>query len=291
MPNRIWVAAALPKAGIVGTWGWMHRWVVAGYGETVTDMDIGWWGLVASLVPVAVAAGVSVVRHLGLERALLVATVRAIAQLVLAGWALTLLLDEGTSILWAWAWVVAMVPMAGDAARRREPRLRGLGLMTTGGAALGLSVSLATVFAFGILPLEARVLVPVSGMVVGNSLKVVVVAATRLVDGVRDRAGAVEAMLALGFGPGRAVRDVTSDALRLALRPQIEITRSAGVVFLPGALTGLILAGVDPLQAALIQVAILFLILGTAAVTALVVVLLGVRTFLSDDRRLVPPVG
>ena len=74
MPNRIWVAAALPKAGVVGTWGWMHRRVVASYGETVTDMDIGWWGLVASLVPVAVAAGVSVVRHQGLERALLVAT-------------------------------------------------------------------------------------------------------------------------------------------------------------------------------------------------------------------------
>ena len=51
-------------------------------------------------------------------------------------------------------------------------------------------------FALGILPLEARVLVPVSGMVVGNSLKVVVVAATRLVDGIRDRAGEVEAMLA-----------------------------------------------------------------------------------------------
>jgi len=106
-----------------------------------------------------------------------------------------------------------------------------------------------------------------------------------------DLSTEVEAMLALGFTPDRAVRDVTSDALRLALRPQIEITRTAGMVFLPGALTGLILAGVDPLQAALIQVAILFLILGTAAVTALVVVLLGVRTFISDDQRLVPPVG
>jgi len=47
----------------------------------------------------------------------------------------------------------------------------------------------------------------------------------------------------------------------------------------------------DPLQAALIQVAVLFLILGTAAVTALVVVLLGVRTFIIDGQRLVPPVG
>ena len=262
-----------------------------GYGATVIDVDIGWWGLAASLVPVLVVAGISMGRRLGLERDLLMATARAVAQLVLAGWALRLLLDEGTSILWAWAWVAAMVPVAGDAARRREPRLRGLGALTAAGTSLGLAISLATVFALGILPLEARVLVPISGMVVGNSLKVVVVAATLLVDGIRDRAGEIEAMLALGFTPDRAVRDVTSDALRLALRPQIEITRTAGMVFLPGALTGLILAGVDPLQAALIQVAILFLILGTAAVTAVVVVLLGVRRFISDDRRLVPPVG
>jgi len=60
-------------------------------------------------------------------------------------------------------------------------------------------------------------------------------------------------------------------------------------VFLPGVLTGLILAGVDPIQAALVQAALLFLILGTAAVTGLVVVFFGVRVFLTDDQRLVPP--
>ena len=95
-------------------------------------------------------------------------------------------------------------------------------------------------------------------------------------------------MLALGFGPLRAVRDVVSDALRLALRPQLETTRSVGVVFLPGALTGLILAGMDPLDAALVQAAILFLILGTAAVTGLVVVLAGVRRFLVDGALVGP---
>jgi len=261
----------------------------AGYRANVTGVDIGWWGLAASIVPMVVVAGISLRRRLGLERSLAEATVRAVAQLVLAGWALTLLLDGDTPMVWAWAWVVAMVPVAGDAARRREPRLAGLGWMTAVGASLGLGVSLATVFALGILPLEARVLVPVSGMVVGNSLKVVVVAATRLVDGLRDRVGEVEALLALGFRPAWAVRDVASDALRLALLPQIETTRSVGVVFLPGALTGLILAGVDPIQAALVQAALLFLILGTAAVTGLVVVFFGVRVFLTDDQRLVPP--
>ena len=249
---------------------------------------IGGWGLVASLAPVVVVAGISLARRLGLERDLLVAVARSIAQLLLAGWGLTLLLDGDRHLAWAWAWVALMVPMAGDAARRRERRLPGLGLSTTLGGALGLAVSLGTVFGLGILPLEARVLVPVAGMVVGNSLKVVVVAATRLVDGLRDRRGEVEAMLALGFGPLRAVRDVVSDALRLALRPQLETTRSVGVVVLPGALTGLILAGMDPLDAALVQAAIRFLILGTAAVTGLVVVLAGVRGFLVDGALVGP---
>jgi len=260
----------------------------AGYGSAMAAVEIGrWgalWGLAASLVPVVLVAGISVARRLGLERELLVATLRAIAQLVVAGWALTLLLGGDTSIWWAWAWVAGMVPVVADAARRRERRLPGLGWTTGLGVTLGLSTSLAVVFGLGILPLESRVLVPVAGMVVGNSLKVVVVSATCLVDGLRHRAGEVEAMLALGFGSVRAVRDVASDALRLSLRPQLETTRSVGMVFLPGALTGLILAGVDPMEAVLIQAALLFLILGTAAVTGLVVVAAGVRFFVADGR-------
>ena len=81
--------------------------------------------------------------------------------------------------VWAWAWVAGMVPVAADAARRRERRLPGLGWTTGLGVALGLSTSLAVVFGLGILPLESRVLVPVAGMVVGNSLKVVVVSASQ----------------------------------------------------------------------------------------------------------------
>jgi len=255
----------------------------------MTDVSIGWVGLAASLVLVAVTIGVSMGRRLGLEKDLVVASARAVGQLLLAGWALTLLLADDVPIAWAWLWVAAMVPVAAWSARRRKPRLPGIMVTTTVGYTLGLAASLAVVFGFDVLPYEARVLVPVSGMVVGNSLKVVVVAATRLVDGFRDRAGEVEALLALGFDRRRAARDVTAQALRLALRPQIEVTRSVGMVFLPGALTGMILAGVDPLDAALVQAAILFLILGSAAITGLVVVLGGARRFMTVDQRLVLP--
>ena len=254
------------------------------------DVGIGLWGLAASLLLVLAAVGISFVRHLRLERDLLTAVVRSVAQLVLAGLALRLVLETDTHMAWAWAWAVGLVPFAAASAKRRERRLPGLFWITAFGYTLGLGVSLGVVFGLGVMPLEARVLVPVAGMVVGNSLKVVVVAATRLVDGVRDRAGVIEAMLATGFTGRRAMRDVAADALRLALLPQIEITRSVGLVFIPGALTGLILAGVDPMDAVLIQAALLFLILGTAAVAGLVVVVVGVRPFLVDG-RFEPPIN
>ncbi len=253
------------------------------------DVDIGWLGLCASLLLVLLVAGISLARNLGLERDLSVAVLRSIVQLLLAGWALRLVLDPDTHMAWSWAWSCALVPFAAASARRREGRLPGLAWMTASGYVLGLGVTLAVVFGLGVMPLQPRVLVPVAGMVVGNSLKVVVVAATRLVDGIRDRAGEIEAMLALGFGGRRATRDVAADSLRLALLPQVETTRSVGMVFIPGALTGLILAGVDPLDAAMVQAALLFLILGSAAVTGLVVVVMGAGRFVTADQRLVPP--
>jgi len=62
-------------------------------------------------------------------------------------------------------------------------------------------------------------------------------------------------------------------------------------VFLPGLFTGLILAGVEPLDAAIAQAVLLFLILGSAALTGTVVVTLGVRRFLTSDLLLVLPEG
>ena len=74
--------------------------------------------------------------------------------------------------------------------------------------------------------------------------------------------------------------------MRTALTPQIESTKAVGLVFLPGAMTGLILAGVKPLDAVLVQAAIMYLILGAVATTAAVVGLGSVRQLFTSDHRL-----
>ncbi|MGH8869457.1 MAG: ABC transporter permease [Actinomycetes bacterium] len=249
--------------------------------------DVTPLGLAASLAAVAVAAGLSLALHLGLERRIVWATVRALVQLLLVGFALGLVIEPGRPLVWSWLWVLGMTAYAGFVVHQRAPEIPGLlPLAMTAFAASGV-VTLGVVFGLGVFPLEPRVLVPIAGMMIGNSMTACVVAARRVVEQLRDQADEVEARLALGQPSSQASRPYVAAALRTALTPQIETTKAVGLVFLPGAMTGLILAGIDPVDAVLVQAAVMFLILGAAATTTSVVGLGLSRRLFTDDHRLV----
>ncbi|MGV0162568.1 ABC transporter permease [Mycobacterium colombiense] len=250
--------------------------------------QVGWVGLATSLILVAFAAGISLWRRLGLERQLAWAAARALVQLLLVGGALTLLFEPGRSLWWSWAWVAGMVAYAGDVARRRAPevpRFAPLAVAAFAGAAV---VTLGVIFGLRVFPLQGRTLVPVAGMMIGNSMTAMVLVARRLVDELRDKRDEVEARLALGQPSRQAAAPYLRIALRSAISPQIETTKATGLVFLPGAMTGLILAGVPPLQAVLVQAVVMFLILGSVAATTVVVAMGIVRLVFTRDHRLLP---
>lgn len=250
--------------------------------------QVGWVGLATSLILVAFAAGISLWRRLGLERQLAWAAARALVQLLLVGGALTLLFEPGRSLWWSWAWVAGMVAYAGDVARRRAPevpRFAPLAVAAFAGAAV---VTLGVIFGLRVFPLQGRTLVPIAGMMIGNSMTAMVLVARRLVDELRDKRDEVEARLALGQPSRQAAAPYLRIALRSAISPQIETTKATGLVFLPGAMTGLILAGVPPLQAVLVQAVVMFLILGSVAATTVVVAMGIVRLVFTRDHRLLP---
>lgn len=249
--------------------------------------DVGVAGLLTSLTLVAVAAAISLWRGLGLERKIVWASTRALVQLLLVGAALALIIEPGRSLTWSWLWVVAMIVYAGDVARRRARQVPGMMALAIAGFAAAAVVSLTVIFGFGVLPLEGRTLVPIAGMMVGNSMTATVLVAQRLVDELRDKRDEVEARLALGQPSSRAANAYLRSALRSAVSPQIETTKATGLVFLPGAMTGLILAGVSPTQAVLVQAVVMFLVLGSAATCTVVIGLGLVRRLFTSDHRLV----
>lgn len=249
--------------------------------------DIGWTGLAFALILVAVAVALSWWQRLALERSLLWASARALVQLLLVGLALRFVLDSDRSIAWAWAWVLAMIIFASFTVRARAREIRGLWPLAFASFGAAAVVSLGVLFGLGVFELEARTLIPMSGLVVGNSMAAAVLVSRRVFEELRDKRDEVEARLALGASSADAARPYVRAALRTALIPQIESTKAVGLVFLPGAMTGLILAGVDPVDAVQVQIAVMYLVLGSVATTTVVIALGVSRRLFTTDHRLV----
>ena len=247
---------------------------------------ISWVGLAASVLLVGVAIGVSMVLRLRLERELIVASIRMAIQLALVGGVLTLVIADGRSIWWSWLWVAAMVGYASDVAARRAPQVPGLRWLALGAFSVGAVVTLGVLFGLDVFPVDGRTVVPLAGMMVGNSMTATVLAGRRVVEEIGDKRDQVEARLALGKDARAASRPYVRSALRSALTPQIETTKATGLVFLPGAMTGLILAGVDPAEAVKVQAVVMFLVLAAAATTTTVVALGAASRLFTPDQRL-----
>ena len=249
--------------------------------------DIGWTGLALSLLLVAVAIGLSLWRQLGLEASLAWTAARAIAQLLAVGLLLEVLLEPDVSYWWAWLWVAAMILVAAFTVRHRARSVPGvfeLALVAFAGSGV---LTLGVLFGFGVFEEHVRTIIPLAGLMLGNSLGATVLVARRLIEEFHDKRDEVEARLALGQPAADAAHPYVRNALRTALIPQIETTKAVGIIALPGSMTGLILAGVDPIDAVRVQAAVMYLILGSAATTTTVMAVGIQRRLFTRDHRLV----
>jgi len=249
--------------------------------------DVSYIGLALASSLVFVAIILSMWQHLGLSREILWASIRALVQLLIVGVLLTILLQPGQSLWWSVVWVIAMLPFAADVVARRAPEVPQIRWISLVAFSVTLFVVLGLLFGLGVVPLEPRTLVPLAGMMIGNSMTATVLVSTRIVAEFQENRPLIEVRLALGFSAKDAFQPYLRSSLKTALVPQIETTKAVGIVFLPGAMTGLILAGADPMDAVRIQVVVMYLVLGSVAISTSVVALGLSRTLFTPDQRAV----
>ena len=238
--------------------------------SAATRADIGLAGLAASGGLIVVAVVISLWRKLELERSLLWAAARALVQLLIVGWALQLVVDPDDPLFWSWIWVSIMLLFAAWTTSQRAagvPRVFPLALIAY---SISGVVTLGVLFGFQVYELEGRTIVPLAGIVVGNSLSATVLVSRQLLAAATEQRGVIEGRLALGLSAADAFQPHLRRALRTALVPQIETTKAVGIVALPGAMVGLILAGVDPADAVKVQISVMYLVLGSVATTTTV---------------------
>jgi putative ABC transport system permease protein len=253
-----------------------------------STIDVSLGEVAASLALVAVAIAVSFWRRADLERDIGIAVVRSAVQLIAIGYVIQAIFDED-SLLLVFGLIAVMVVFGAVQARARARRVPDafwpllIALGVAGAATLGLVVAL------GIFEPEPRFLVPVGGMVVGNAMTAAAVALNRLGDEMTDRAREIEATLALGATSTQAAAPILRRSLRSGTIALIDSTKTTGLIFFPGTMVGMLLAGADPTDAVRLQLILLWVLLGSVAIAALLATTLAYRNFFTPAHQLREP--
>ena len=246
----------------------------------VTLAEVG-----AALGLVALALAVSAWQRTRLEGDIAIAVLRSFVQLTAIGYVIKIIFDRDELAL-VIALVLAMAVFGAITARARAPKVPGafwpllIALTCAGAATLGLVVAL------GVFPARPRYLVPVGGMVIGNAMTAAAVALNRLGDDVADARAQIEATLALGATGPQAIQPLVRRSLRSGVIPLIDSTKTTGLIFFPGTMVGMLLAGASPQDAVRLQLILLYVLLGGVSLAALIAVLLAHRAFFTSAHQL-----
>ena len=255
--------------------------------QTVIDLNFIDLALVYGLI--LLTAGLARLTRIGQERDLLQASLRMVVQLLLVGYILhaVFALREAWSVLLILAVMLGFsVQVIGQRVKNRMPRFYRV-------TALALSVGCGgATFFFCILVVapdpwfDPRYLIPLAGMIIGNSMNGAALAAERMASEMQERRLEIETSLCLGASSRTAAREVVRSAYRAALIPVTNTMSAMGLVFLPGMMTGQILSGTEPVLAVKYQIAIMCAISGAVAVSAFLIVFLGFRGYFTQAHQL-----
>lgn len=242
----------------------------------------------ATLVLVGMAVAVSFWRKADLEKDIGIAIVRSAIQLTAIGYVIKFIFDQDS--LWFVFLLIGIMVVFGALTARQRAKLVPnafwpllIALAIAGGTTLGLVVAL------GIFKAQPRYLVPVGGMVVGNAMTAAAVTLNRLGDDMTHHAREVEATLALGATSTQAAAPIVRRSLRSGMITLVDSTKTTGLIFFPGTMVGMLLAGANPTDAVRLQLILLYVLLGAVSIAALMAITMARRNFFTPAHQLREP--
>jgi putative ABC transport system permease protein len=238
-----------------------------------------------SLGFVGLAAIISRYQELGLEKELVIGVIRTIIQLTIIGYILAYIFAS-QQLIFILLMLTVMVSVAALNAAKRGKGIPNAFKIVLVGIGISQLVTLAMLLELKIIPATPQYIIPLSGMIIGNSMVAAGVTLNRLSSEFRLRQGEVELALSLGAPSKQAALSVIKAAVRAGMIPTIDSMKTVGLVQLPGMMTGQILAGADPVLAVRYQILVMFMISGATAITSLIVVLMGYRRYFTPYEQI-----
>lgn len=240
---------------------------------------------------ILILAGLSFYSRLGIARQLLVSALRTVVQLMLVGVVLKAVFDNAHP---GWLLLIStvMLTVAGYEVMARQRHPLG-GIWSYGISLFSMFLSSFVLVLFALILVvqpepwyQPQYSIPLLGMLLGNTMNGVALAVDHLTSSIKQNRKIVEGKLMLGWTSSQAVQDIVRDSVRTGLIPIINAMAAAGIVSLPGMMTGQILAGAPPMESVKYQILIMFLIAAGTGYATMVAVKMTARRLFDGRHRL-----
>lgn len=242
--------------------------------------------LLMATVLIAVAVIVSYQQRMRLELEILHSALRAVVQLVVVGYVLHFIFGADHPLFTSGVLLVMLISAAINGGKR------GSGIKHASWIA-GASIGIGAVLTLGVL-LSANVLsftpyqmIPVGGMVMSGAMVAVGLCFRQITTSFKSRQQEIQIKLALGATPMQACKAILRAALIFSLQPTIDSAKTLGIVSLPGMMTGLILAGMSPMEAIKYQIIVIFMSFSTISIAIAIAGYLSCRQFFNTKEQLI----
>jgi putative ABC transport system permease protein len=239
-----------------------------------------------ALVLVLLAIVIARIKSIPVEKEMAFGSVRSFVQLVAVGYALEFIFN--TESLWLVALAVVVMTLVGAYTAGKRDQYTGQGFrIAFVSIAVGSLVTLGLMLILQIITIEARYIIPLAGMIISNSMNASSIALDRIGSDLKGNRREVETALALGKTWREASRRFYRDAVRAGMISILNFMKTVGIVALPGAMTGMILAGISPIKAVYIQIIVAYMLLSSVALTSVLTGEQAIKRFFNEAEQFI----
>ncbi|NGC30633.1 ABC transporter permease [Staphylococcus aureus] len=242
-------------------------------------------GLTALLLVIPII--ISYKEGLHIIKDLIVATLRAVVQLIILGFLLHYIFKINDKWLLVLCVFVIIVNASWNTISRSSPVMHHVFLISFVAIFVGTALPLAGAIATGAIQFTANEVIPIGGMLANNGLIAINLAYQNLDRAFVQDGTNIESKLSLAATPKLASKGAIRESIRLAIVPTIDSVKTYGLVSIPGMMTGLIIGGVPPLQAIKFQLLVVFIHTTATIMSALIATYLSYGQFFNARHQLV----
>ncbi|HEP1794845.1 TPA: iron export ABC transporter permease subunit FetB [Streptococcus suis] len=234
---------------------------------------------------VLVAISISQKEKLGLTKDIFMAVVRTVLQLIFVGYILKFIF-QASNVFLSLAMVLIILYNASVQANKRYPNSKKSLLHPFLALLASTGLTLTILILSGAIQFIPSQVIPISGMLASNAMTAIGLSYRAMYKSFTDNRQQVLEKLSLGATVKLASQDILREAIKTGMQPTIDSAKTVGLVSLPGMMSGLIFAGVDPVHAIRYQIMVMFMLLSATSLASVIASYAAYKTYFTDKAQL-----